>query len=58
MVKVYDFMAYKKERDLVALEAECAELKSQRIIYVSNIINNDDGLNAQIEFELIPDDEI
>lgn len=58
MAQIYDFKAYKKERDLIALEIACEETKDFFAMYMNNIFSNDDGINAQIEFELIPDDEI
>ena len=58
LARIYDFNAYKKERDLVALEAECADFKHFFTAYMNQIYSDDDGINAQIEFELIPDDEL
>jgi len=55
--KIYDFESYKKERDLVALEAECADFKTFFAAYMNRVYSNDDGINAQIEFELIPDED-
>lgn len=56
MAEIYDFMAYKRERDLVTLEIECADFKDLFTAYMNQLYSNDDGINANIEFELIPDE--
>ena len=58
MAQIIDFARYQKERDLIALEIECEDFKTFFTAYMNRIYSNDDGINANIEFELIPDEEI
>lgn len=55
MAKMYDFEKEKKKRELDQLEKECMDVKQFFAAYMNRIYSNDDGINAQIEFELIPD---
>ena len=57
MCQIYDFESYRKERDIKALEDECLDFKVFFNAYMNQIYSDDDGLYADIEFELIPDDE-
>ena len=58
MAVIIDFARYQKERDLIALEIECEDFKHFFAAYMNRIYSDDDGINANIEFELIPDDDI
>lgn len=60
MAQIIDFVAKKKERDIKALteafETEKINYAEFLNAYMNAVYSNDDGLNAQINFEMMFDE--